>query len=499
MKIDVIRKLPDHMDTIVVLQNQSGDMKNFEYLPTDILDSIKVFIKDENYQFSYNSISTFHHMHQKHSSKIILCGAGDKDKLNADKVRTLCANITRTALKHKSSVMYLFMGFDMPINDVVFGHVVSEGCLLSLYKFSKYLSDDKPKTIDALHIVIDTKNTRHLNRGIMEGRIYSEATILARNLVNEPANVINPESLSEAAKKTALNYGFSIEIFTYDKIKRLKMDAYLSVARGSKHEPRLIIMRYNGNPDNKTDVVGLIGKGLTYDSGGYCIKTAQGMVNMKNDMGGSAAVIGAMAAISTLKLKVNVVGIIAACENMISGDAYRPGDIVRSMAGKTIEVINTDAEGRMTLIDAIHYGIDREHITKVIDIATLTGAAVAALGTSFSAVMTNDDNLLEQLQQAAEFSGENIWQLPTHLDYLDLIKSEVADLKNVGGPYAGAITAGLFIREFVEDKPWLHIDIAGTSLKDKEKGIYSYGATGVGVRLLTGLVRNLEKELNKEI
>jgi leucyl aminopeptidase len=169
------------------------------------------------------------------------------------------------------------------------------------------------------------------------------------------------------------------------------------------------------------------------------------------------------------------------------------------MAGKTIEVINTDAEGRMTLIDAIHYGIDREHITKVIDIATLTGAAVAALGTSFSAVMTNDDSLLEQLQQAADFSGENIWQLPTHLDYLDLIKSEVADLKNVGGPYAGAITAGLFIREFVEDKPWLHIDIAGTALKDKENGIYSYGGTGVGVRLLTGLVRNLEKELNKEV
>jgi len=215
-------------------------------------------------------------------------------------------------------------------------------------------------------------------------------------------------------------------------------------------------------------------------------------VNMKNDMAGAAAVIGTFAALATLKLKVNVVGVIAACENMISGAAYHTGDIIRSMSGKTIEVINTDAEGRLTLIDAIHYAVSREHVHTVIDIATLTGAAVGALGNQIMAVLTNNDQLLEKLQLASDFSGEKIWQLPAHEPYLELIRSEIADLRNSGGPLAGTITAGLFIREFVDDKPWLHLDIAGMALKDKEAGINAYGATGVGVRLLTQLLREME-------
>jgi leucyl aminopeptidase len=304
--------------------------------------------------------------------------------------------------------------------------------------------------------------------------------------------VLTPEALAEAAKKAALQYGFSIEVISLDKLKRIKMDAFLAVARGSKHEPKLIIMRYLGAPENKHDITGLVGKGLTYDSGGYCIKTPQGMVNMKNDMGGSAAVIGTMAAIATLKLKINVIGIVAACENMISGDAYRAGDIIRSMSGKTIEVINTDAEGRLTLADAIHYALEREKVERVIDIATLTGAAVGALGNQISAVLTNDQAWLDKLQQASDFSGELIWQMPAHDEYKEMIKSEIADLKNVGGPMAGCITAGLFLREFVMDKPWIHIDIAGTALREKEGGVNAYGATGVGVRLLTSLLRGME-------
>jgi len=203
-------------------------------------------------------------------------------------------------------------------------------------------------------------------------------------------------------------------------------------------------------------------------------------------------IIQMSAALATLKLKLNVVGVIAACENMVSGAAYRAGDIIRSMSGKTIEVINTDAEGRLTLIDAIHYAITKERVDKVIDIATLTGAAVGALGNQISAVLTNDDALLHKLKTASDHCGEKIWQLPAHEAYTELLKSEVADLKNTGGPYAGAITAGLFIREFVENKPWLHIDIAGTALRDKESGIHPFGATGVGVRLLISLLKELE-------
>lgn len=492
MKIDVIRKLPEHLDTIIVLHHQNEALSSLEFMPEELQTAIETFVKAEEITFEYAKIKSFHHIGHKYNTKIILCGAGDSSLLTMDKLRRLFANSARQATKLKTKSAYLFMGFTTQLNDVAFGHALSEAVLLALYSFDKYLTVKHEGVIDSLHYVLNNKNTRHLNRGILEGRIYAETTILARDLVNEPANVINPDSLAEAAKKAALQYGFSIEIISMDKLKRIKMDAFLAVGRGSKYEPKLIIMRYLGNPDGKKETIGLIGKGLTYDSGGYCIKTAQGMVNMKNDMGGSAAVIGAISAIATLKLKVNVIGIVAACENMISGEAYRPGDILRSMSGKTIEVINTDAEGRLTLVDAIHYAIEREKVDRVLDIATLTGAAVAALGPQFSAVLTNHEAWLAQLQAASDFTGELIWEMPAHEEYKEMLKSEIADLKNVGGGTAGCITAGLFIKEFVADKPWLHLDIAGTALKDKESGIYSYGATGVGVRLLTSLLRSME-------
>ena len=492
MKIDVIRKLPEHLDTIVVLHHENEPLPVLDFMPEELQTAIETFIKAEELSFEYGKINNFHHIGQKYNTRIILCGAGDPGQLSMDKLRRLFANCVRLASKLKTRSIYLFMGFLPSLNDVAFGHALSEAVLLAVYTFDKYLSEKKNGVIESLHYVLNNKNTRHINRGILEGRIYAETTNLARDLVNEPANVINPDSLAETAKKAALQYGFSIEIISQDKLKRIKMDAFLAVGKGSKYEPKLIIMRYLGNPDGKKETIGLIGKGLTYDSGGYCIKTPQGMVNMKNDMGGSAAVIGAMSAIATLRLKVNVIGIVAACENMISGEAYRPGDILRSMSGKTIEVINTDAEGRLTLIDAIHYAIERERVDRVLDIATLTGAAVAALGPQFSAVLTNNEAWLQQLRNASDFTGELIWEMPAHEEYKEMLKSEIADLKNVGGATAGCITAGLFIKEFVADKPWLHIDIAGTALKEKEAGIYSYGATGVGVRLLTSLLREME-------
>lgn len=493
MKIDVIRKLPEHMDTIILMQEENRKVSGIEYVPQHLLNPLEVFIKEEAYTFAYASVKSFSHIVGTKKQNIILLGAGDKDALTTDKLRTLIATALRTAIRMKAHQIYLFPGFIGPVNDVAFGHVLAETAILVSYSFTKYLSKIKDKCeVESLHYILNTKNTRHLNRGILEGRIYAEATNLARDMVNEPANVLTPEVLAETAKKAALQYGFAIDIYSLDKLKRMKMDAFLAVGRGSVREPRLIIMRYNGSPDKRQETIALVGKGLTYDSGGYCIKTPQGMVNMKNDMGGSAAVIGAMCAISAMKLKVNVVAIVAACENMISGDAYRAGDIVTSMAGKTIEVINTDAEGRLTLCDAIHFAIEKEHADRIVDIATLTGAAVAALGTSFSVVVTNNNAWFDQLHNASLFTGENIWQLPAHEEYKDLLKSEIADLKNVGGPFAGAITAGLFLREFVQEKPWLHIDIAGTALKDKESGVNPFGATGVGVRLLTTLLKSME-------
>ncbi|HRX77015.1 MAG TPA: leucyl aminopeptidase, partial [Candidatus Cloacimonadota bacterium] len=434
MKIDVSRKLPEHLETLILVLDEATKLEEISFLNEETAQIIDHFIKTEDFSTNFAKIRSFTRMDGKKIQNIILAGAGDVDALDGTNLRKLFASCWREALRLKAAQVYLHLPFILSIPEVNLGHIVAESALLTTYKFNRYLSKDTLHEIDSIHLIYSAKTNRHLNRGILEGRIYAEATNTARDLVNEPPNVINPETLAEAAKKAALQYGFSIDIHSMDKIRRLKMDAFLSVGKGSRTDPRLILMRYNGNPDNKHQLCALVGKGLTFDSGGYSLKTAAGMVNMKTDMGGAAAVIGAMIAIANLKLKVNVLGVIAAAENMIGSNASRPGDIITSMAGKTIEVVNTDAEGRLTLIDAIHYALEKEKADRVLDIATLTGAAVAALGKDLSAVLGNNDSWMQELQNASDTSGERIWRMPLHEDYKDLIKSEVADLKNAGGP-----------------------------------------------------------------
>jgi len=493
MKIDVVRKLPDTIDTLVLCHREDGKLDVFqEWLSDEMYDSVKRFVVAEKATFKADEMHTFHFMNKTQYCRIILVGMNKPENLTPDKIRKIIADAVRQTIKLKSKQIFLIPGFDFPITDALMGQVLAEAALLAIYKFDKYRSDSKYHAPEALHLVQDSKNTRNLNKGILEGRIMADMTNLARELVNEPANAMFPETLADAAKKAALQHGFTIEMLNLDKMRRMKMEAFLAVGRGSKNEPRLIIMRHMGNPDGKHDTIALIGKGLTYDSGGYSLKPTPGMLNMKTDMAGAAAVIGTMSAIATLNLKINVVAIVAACENMVSGDAYRPGDVVRSMSGKTIEIQNTDAEGRLTLIDAIHYAIEREHAAKIIDIATLTGAAVGALGTSISAVVTNDQNWFNELEQVSKITGETVWQLPAYEGYKELLKSDIADLRNIGGQWGGAITAALFIQEFVAGLPWLHIDIAGTAHKEKESGYNSIGATGVGVRLLTTLLKEME-------
>lgn len=492
MKIDVTRKLPDYLDTLILIHEENAKFKDLEFLDSDTIQLLENFIKEDDFNFEKGKITTLNHIKGKKKETFILVGAGAKSEIDSNKMRDIFASGWRAAMAAKAKQVQVILGFEAPLNDVVLGHVLAESALLTAYRFDKYLSKPEANTIENIHLLLSTKNTRHLNRGILEGRIFAEATNMARDLVNEPANIINPESLAEFAKKTALQYGFPIETHSADKIKRLKMDALLAVGKGSKVDPRLIIMRYTGNPDKKNQLIALVGKGLTYDTGGYCLKPANSMMGMKSDMGGAAAVLGTMAAIATLKLKVNVVAIIAAAENMISGEAYRPGDIITSMSGKTIEVVNTDAEGRLTLVDAIHYVLEKEKADKVLDIATLTGSAAAALGQDYSVAIGNNEAWMQILKEASQESGELVWEMPLHEPYKELIKSDVADMKNVGGPLAGAITAALFIREYVQNKPWIHIDIAGSTMKDKPKGIYGVGATGVGVRLLTTMLRNME-------
>ena len=310
-----------------------------------------------------------------------------------------------------------------------------------------------------------------------------EATALAA--FSKRASECNDScKITEEARQVGKQSGFVVEVLEEPQIEALGMKAFLEVGRASQNRPRLIVMRYYGDEGDGEKVLGLVGKGLTYDSGGLSIKSKDSMPTMKYDMAGAAAVIGAMSAIAKLNLKINVVAVVAACENLVSGTGYRPGDVVETMAGKSVFVGSTDAEGRLTLADAVHYIVEKEKVSSVVDIATLTGAAIVALGHTTTGVITNDPVLFQKLTKASELSGERVWQLPSFEEYKELNKSPIADLKNTAGRGAGTITAGLFIGEFVQNKPWLHLDIAGTAFTDKDRDYEVEGGTGVGVRLL---------------
>jgi len=422
--------------------------------------------------------------HVDNDEELFFIGLGEKEKITAEKGREISAKIVKELAKFKIAKANYYV-FCM-CNKIVRGMI--DGLYLGNYKFDKYKTSGEEKfKIEEINLVINKELEKWISQ---EGVSLAKSTIIARDLVNEPANVLYPESLANRVKELGKEHGFEVEVLGENEINELGMESYMNVARGSDNPPRFIIMRHIGDEENKDDILGLVGKGLTYDSGGYSIKPTPGMVSMKSDMGGAAAVIGAMCAISDMKLKKNVITVVAACENLISGNAYKPGDVINSMGGKTIEIINTDAEGRLTLIDAVYYIVSKEKATKVVDIATLTGAVLVALGTTRTAVVSNNDEFFNCLEKASDKADEKIWRLPADEDYKKLIKSDIADLKNLGGKYAGSITAGLFIGEFVGDTPWLHMDIAGTGWTDTPKKAYDHkGGTGVAVKSLYYLAK----------
>jgi leucyl aminopeptidase len=299
---------------------------------------------------------------------------------------------------------------------------------------------------------------------------------------------MNPTVLANRVEALGKEKGFEVEVFDQKKIEAMGMEAYMSVAKASAEPPKFIVMRYRGDKTEGAKTLGLVGKGLTYDSGGLSIKPTSSMLTMKSDMGGAAAVIGAMGAIAENKLEANVVAVVAACENMIAGNSYRPGDIIGSMGGKTIFIGNTDAEGRLTLIDAMHYIVTEEKVDAVVDIATLTGAALHCLGDVATVSISRDDSFYQLVDQSFNKAGEKIWRMPIFDEYKELIKHEEADLTNTAGR-PGTITAGLFIGEFTGDLPWVHLDIAGTSWASKAKHYISKGGTGVGARSLYYLAK----------
>lgn len=426
---------------------------------------------------------------------VIFLGLGEDEKLNKERLRRVFGKVQKyiESLKGKKIFIEFAKSKNISIEDSV--RAMIEGLSLSNYKFNKYKSDREKIDETDVSITIGGHNLEHKDYSdiVEESKILVETVFNARDLVNEPSNVIYPETLAEEAVKFSKRYGFEIEIINHKKIEELQMNSFLAVGKSSIHKPKVIVMRYFGDKDNLDQKLGLIGKGLTYDSGGYSLKPSNSMVDMKSDMGGAATVIGAISAIAKRKLKINVVAVVAACENVIGNEAYKPGDIISSMAGKNIEILNTDAEGRLTMIDAVTYAIREEHITEIIDVATLTGAALVALGNDVTAVVTNNDSFYKELEKAFISTGEKMWNLPNFDDYKTLIKSDIADLKNTGGRYGGTITAGLFVGEFVENKPWLHLDIAGPAYITVPWDYCPKGGTGAGVRTLYELAKNRSK------
>ncbi|MCC7085879.1 MAG: leucyl aminopeptidase, partial [Pirellulales bacterium] len=323
---------------------------------------------------------------------------------------------------------------------------------------------------------------------LASGQILGESVALARRLVNEPANMIYPESFADTAADVAKKSGLEIEIWDEERLKAERCGSLLAVARGSKRPPRLVILRYNGGNKGGAPLA-FVGKGVTFDSGGLSLKPNDSMKTMKCDMAGAATVVGAMEAIAKLQLPVNVIGLVGLVENMINGDAFKLGDVLTARSGKTIEVLNTDAEGRLVLADVLDVAVE-QGAAKIIDLATLTGACLVALGTDTAGLMTNDQDWCDELSSAARLCGEAAWQLPMFPEFGEQIASKVADIKNVGdGRWGGAITAAKFLEEFVQGKPWVHIDIAGPAFLDNSKPWLDAGGTGAFVRTLIEVAR----------
>jgi leucyl aminopeptidase len=373
---------------------------------------------------------------------------------------------------------------------------IVEGAYVADYDPDTYRSDRKDFSMKDVALVSPQGgDTGKLQRMMDQARIIGESQNFTRELVNEPSNRLTPTMLAERARKMCESVGLRCEIMGPDKIKEMKMGAFWSVAQGSDEEPRLIVMRYEPQGAPEKPVLGLIGKGITFDTGGISIKPADGMEKMKYDMAGGAAMIGAMRAIAQLKPKIKVISIVCASENMPSGKAQKPGDVQIAMSGKSIEIINTDAEGRLVLADGLHYARTLG-CTHLIDAATLTGACVVALGYANAGVFTNNDDAYKHFTQALERSGEKFWRLPVDSDYTDMIRSSIADIMNTGGRWGGASTAAAFLKEFVEDTPWIHLDIAGTAWMEENKSWIAKGPSGIAVRSLVEWVKTYEKNSN---
>jgi leucyl aminopeptidase len=465
-------------DALVVL--------GFESAPPEVAaaDQIKELYDSGEFSGKSGEVAILHRPAGLKAKRLVLGGGGKRDKFNAAELRKLAGATVRSLKAKGIHTITLALGEGLQSDDYAAAAV--EGAVLADLENDRYKTDPKKneKHVDLFAVLGGSQ------AGVDRGRILAEAQNFTRDIANEPANVLNPTVLAGHAKKMASEYGLECEVLDQDRMRQLGMGALLGVAQGSAEPPALIVIRYKpANAPSSKDHLGLIGKGVTFDTGGISIKPSDGMEKMRYDMAGGAAVIGAMRAIAQLKPSIPVTALVPTVENMPGSKAQRPGDIVTSLSGKTVEVLNTDAEGRLILIDALTYA-QRLGCTHLVDAATLTGAIVVALGNVNIGAFTNNEAFLEKLLAASKAEGEKTWQMPMDEEYKELLKSCFADLHNIGGRSGGSITAAWFIRDFVDETPWIHLDIAGTAWLDDAKPYMAKGATGVGLRTFVRLAEN---------
>jgi len=495
MKVALVTKALGDVDADVLVVGLQAEEKRLPEplarLNREVGGQMAEVFAAERFQGKTGQLTHFYTAGRLPAKRVMIVGLGARESVTAETIRRAASSALRRSRDLGARTVAIeVLGDRLPGQQAA--QAVVEGAILGTYTFDRYKKEKTEKFVEELRMVEpDASRAGDVREGIRVGQVFAESTWLARDLINAPANDVHPTHLANVARQVAREGKLRVRVYDRAECARLGMGAFIGVAAGSEQPPRFIHLTYTPRGRARRRVV-VIGKGITFDSGGLDLKPADGMLRMKDDMSGAAAVLGIMRALPKLAPRVEVHGLIAATENMPSGSAIRPGDVLRAMNGTTIEIGNTDAEGRLTLADALSYAVAKIKPDEMIDMATLTGACVIALGPLCSGLMTNDQPLANRVLAAAETAGERMWQLPLIDEYKDGFKSDVADLNNVGPRGGGAITAGLFLKEFAADVPWVHLDIAGPAFTEKDLPLGPKGATGVAVRTLLTYLTSVE-------
>src|SRR5438874_4932817 len=488
------KKIDAQALAIAVFKDDKADHGLLKELDVATGGLVSRVIETEEFKAKEGETAYFHIADSElKAHRLLLIGCGERDAYKTQQVSQMAGTASRFLRSKNAKSIAIIPRAEAEVDRVA--KSVIAGAIMGLFELDKYRTKDKERReLDRVVVVIEGADEKVLKRGAERGRIVGESVNFTRDLANEPGIFMTPTILAERAKEVAKEFGLSIDVLDQKRMEKLGMGSLLGVSRGSDEPPKLIVLKYESSRfrSRKGDLLALVGKGITFDSGGISLKPGENMELMKYDMTGAATVIGTMRAIAQLKPSVPVLGIAPCSENLPSGKATKPGDILTAMTGKTIEVINTDAEGRLVLADAIAYA-KKLGATRIIDMATLTGAVSIALGDVNTAILGTDQDLIDKVIAAGKSVGEKFWQLPLDKEYTNQIKSDIADIKNTGGKKAGTITAAAFLKEFVDDTPWAHLDIAGTAWGDPATPFRAKGPTGIAVRTLIAFIERASR------